>query len=219
MRGQLDATIQAVFLLIYDPDVYASALEDIEFVNCRAVDTGTYGFLHNAWGSSGGVIGDVRYESCAAINCGRFGAFNPWVTGFDFAELNDIEGLRVYNCLAEGNLESGFHFEWDPEKRDCVLENCISRNNGQKSYPEKPYVESDMSTHYFGCGYYAPRGDITFIDCYSEGNAGTGSRHNGGKLWLCRSERRCREDRCRIISRHRLRPIGQWPIACRNCAV
>ena len=186
VEGTADATIQAVFLLIYDPDVYASALEDIEFVNCRAVDTGTYGFLHNAWGSSGGVIGDVRYESCAAINCGRFGAFNPWGTGFDFAELNDIEGLRVYNCLAEGNLESGFHFEWDPEKRDCVLENCISRNNGQKSYPEKPYVESDMSTHYFGCGYYAPRGDITFIDCYSEGNSRYGFyATNGGKLYNC----------------------------------
>ncbi|MDN7012333.1 hypothetical protein FGW20_04610 [Methanoculleus sp. FWC-SCC3] len=186
VEGTADASTQAVFLLMHDPDVYTPTLEDIEFVNCKAVDTGTYGFLHNAWGTANRVIRDVRYENCAAINCGRFGAFNPWVTGFDFAELNDIEGLRVTNCLAEGNLESGFHFEWDPEKRDCLLTNCISRNNGQKDYPTKPYREDDRSTHYFGCGYYAPRGDITFINCYSEGN----SRHgfyatNGGKLYNC----------------------------------
>ncbi|NLA39084.1 MAG: hypothetical protein GX882_06855 [Methanomicrobiales archaeon] len=186
VEGTADATTQAVFLLIHDPDVYAPALEDIEFINCRAVDTGTYGFLHNAWGTANRVIRNVRYENCAAINCGRQGAFNPWVTGFDFAELNDIEGLRVKNCLAEGNLESGFHFEWDPEKRDCVLKNCVSRKNGQKPYPAKAYNPNDMSTHYFGCGYYAPRGDITFISCYSEGN----SRHgfyatNGGKLYNC----------------------------------
>ncbi|WP_214020431.1 hypothetical protein [Methanoculleus sp.] len=186
VEGTADASTQAVFLLLHDPNVYAPVLEDVEFVNCRAVDTGTYGFLHNAWGSTNMVIKDVRYENCAAINCGRNGAFNPWVTGFDFAELNDIEGLRVTNCLAEGNLESGFHFEWDPEKRDCILENCISRNNGQKAYPTKSYREDNTSTHYFGCGYYAPRGDITFISCYSEGN----SRHgfyatNGGKLYSC----------------------------------
>ena len=186
VEGTADATTQAVFLLLHDPGVYAPVLQDIEFTNCRAADTGTYGFLHNAWGTENRVIRDIRYENCAAINCGRYGAFNPWVTGFDFAELNDIEGLRVKNCLAEGNLESGFHFEWDPEKRDCILENCVSRNNGQKSYPTKPYQEDDTSTHYFGCGYYAPRGDITFVSCYSEENSQYGFyATNGGKLYAC----------------------------------
>jgi len=186
VEGTADATTQAVFLLLHNPDVYAPPLRDIEFINCKAVDTGTYGFLHNAWGTENKVIKDVRYENCAAVNCGRYGAFNPWVTGFDFAELNDIEGLRVKNCLAEGNLESGFHFEWDPEKRDCILENCVSTNNGQKPYPTKPYREDDTSTHYFGCGYYAPRGDIAFISCYSEGNSRYGFyATNGGKLYGC----------------------------------
>ncbi|MDV2481652.1 hypothetical protein F8E02_06465 [Methanoculleus sp. Wushi-C6] len=186
VEGTADASTQAVFLLLHDPNVYAPILEDVEFVNCRAVDTGTYGFLHNAWGSENKVLRNIRYENCAAINCGRFGAFNPWVTGFDFAELNDIEGLRVTNCLAEGCLESGFHFEWDPQKRDCILENCISRNNGQKAYPTKAYREDDMSTHYFGCGFYAPRGDITFINCYSEDNSRYGFyATNGGKLYNC----------------------------------
>ncbi|MEN6512495.1 glycosyl hydrolase family 28-related protein, partial [Methanoculleus sp.] len=100
ITGTADTSIQAVYLLLHDPAVYAPTLEDVEFVNCKAVDTGTYGFLHNAWGTTNKVIKDVRYENCAAINCGKYGAFNPWVTGFDFAELNDMDGLRVKDCLA-----------------------------------------------------------------------------------------------------------------------
>jgi hypothetical protein len=186
VTGTADTSIQAVYLLIHDPGVYAPTLEDVEFVNCTAIDTGTYGFLHNAWGTTNKVIKDVRYENCHAINCGKFGAFNPWITGFDFAELNDIEGLRVTNCTAVGNLESGFHFEFDPKKVDCILENCTSTDNGQKPYPTKPYVPSDMSTHYFGCGYYAPNADVTFINCVSEGNSLYGFyATNGGKLYNC----------------------------------
>ncbi|WP_394352369.1 hypothetical protein [Methanoculleus sp.] len=171
ITGTADASIQAVFLLLHNPNIYTPALEGIEFVNCRAVDTGTYGFLHNAWGTENTVIRDVRYENCAAINCGRYGAFNPWVTGFDFAELNDIEGLRVTNCLAEGNLESGFHFEWDPEKRDCVFINCSSRNNGQKPCPED-YLVGDPD--FFGSGFYLPGGQVSLINCRAEENSAFG---------------------------------------------
>ncbi|KLK89296.1 glycosyl hydrolase [Methanoculleus sediminis] len=186
ITGTADASIQAVYLLIHDPTVYAPTLEDVEFVNCKAVDTGTYGFLHNAWGSTNMVIKNVRYDNCAAINCGKFGVFNPWITGFDFAELNDMDGLRVTNCLAEGNLESGFHFEFDPKVTNAVLENCVSRNNGQKAFPTKAYNPNDMSTHYFGCGYYAPNCDVTFINCVAEGNSMNGFyTTNGGKLYNC----------------------------------
>jgi len=186
ITGTADTSIQAVYLLIHDPAVYAPTLQDIEFINCKAVDTGTYGFIHNAWGSSNKVIKDVRYDNCQAINCGSKGAFNPWITGFDFAELNDMDGLRVTNCLAEGNLESGFHFEFDPTVTDAVLENCTSINNGQKPYPSRPYQQSDMSTHYFGCGYYAPNCDATFINCTAEGNSLYGFyATNGGKLYNC----------------------------------
>ena len=186
ITGTADASIQAVYLLIHDPTVYAPTLEDVEFVNCKAVDTGTYGFLHNAWGSTNKTIKNVRYDNCAAINCGKFGVFNPWITGFDFAELNDMDGLRVTNCLAEGNLESGFHFEFDPKVTNAVLENCVSRNNGQKPFPTKAYNVNDMSTHYFGCGYYAPNCDVTFINCTAEGNSMNGFyTTNGGKLYNC----------------------------------
>ena len=186
ITGTADASIQAVYLLIHDPTVYAPTLEDVEFVNCRAVDTGTYGFLHNAWGSSNMVIKDVRYENCAAINCGKFGAFNPWITGFDFAELNDMDGLYVKDCYAEGTLESGFHFEFDPKVTNAVLENCTSKNNGVKPFPTKAYNVNDMSTHYFGCGFYAPNCDVTFIDCTAEGNSMNGFyTTNGGKLYNC----------------------------------
>lgn len=185
VTGTADSSIQAVFLLLHDPNVYAPPLEDIEFVNCRAVDPETYGFLHNAWGTENTTIRDVRYESCQAINCGRNGAFNPWVTGFDFAELNNIEGLWVSNCSAEGSLESGFHFEWDPVKRDCVLINCSSRNNGNKPCPET-YRIGDPSI--FGSGFYLPGGQVSLINCHAEGNSMFGYfivNPNGMLLYNC----------------------------------
>jgi hypothetical protein len=181
ISGTADASIQAVYLLIHDPTVYAPTLEDVEFINCHVKDTGTYGFLHNAWGTTNKLIKDVRYEDCSAVNCGKYGQFNPWITGFDFAELNDIQGLRVNNCYAAGNLESGFHFEWDPAKYDCILTDCVSENNGAKAYPTTTNYQD-----YFGCGYYAPRGDITFINCVSDGNSRNGFFvTNGGKCIDC----------------------------------
>ncbi len=171
VTGTADASVQAVFLLLHNPNVYAPVLEDAEFVNCRAVDPGTYGFLHNAWGSENTTLRDIRYENCTAINCGADAAFNVWVTGFDFAELNDIEGLRVTNCLAEGNLESGFHFEWDPEKQDCVFVNCTSRNNGRKPFPDA-YLVGDPN--FFGAGFYLPGGQVSLVNCLAEGNSAFG---------------------------------------------
>jgi hypothetical protein len=213
ITGTADASIQAVFLLIHDPTVYAPTLEDIEFTNCKAVDTGTYGFLHNAWGTTNKVIKNVRYENCHAINCGRFGVFNPWITGFDFAELNDIQGLRVRNCTAVGNLESGFHFEFDPKKVDCILENCVSKDNGQKPYPTKAYNPSDMSTHYFGCGYYAPNADVTFINCTAERNSMNGFyTTNGGKLYNC-VEKETGIGRTDFSYRA---PAGYYSVPCRS---
>ncbi|KDE55270.1 right-handed parallel beta-helix repeat-containing protein [Methanoculleus sp. MH98A] len=213
IEGTADTSIQAVFLLLHDPAVYAPTLEDVEFINCKAVDTGTYGFIHNAWGSSNKVIKDVRYDNCAAINCGSKGAFNPWITGFDFAELNDMDGLRVTNCLAEGNLESGFHFEFDPTVTDAVLENCVSRNNGQKPYPTVPYKQSDMSTHYFGCGYYAPNCDVTFNNCVAESNSLYGFyATNGGKLYDC-VEKDTGAGKTDYTYR---KPAGYYSIPCRS---
>ena len=81
ITGTADTSIQAVYLLIHDPTVYAPTLQDIEFTGCKVVDTGTYGFLHNAWGTTNKVIKDVRYENCSAINCGKCGAFNPGSPG------------------------------------------------------------------------------------------------------------------------------------------
>ncbi|MDV2481651.1 hypothetical protein F8E02_06460 [Methanoculleus sp. Wushi-C6] len=185
ITGTADASIQAVFLLLHDPNVYAPVLEDVELVNCRVVDPGTYGFLHNAWGSENTTLKNIRYENCAAINCGRDAAFNAWVTGFDFAELNGIEGLRVTDCLAEGCLESGFHFEWDPDKRDCVFVNCSSRNNGHKPFPDD-YLVGDPGL--FGAGFYLPGGEVSLVNCRAEENSAFGffiSNPAGMLLYNC----------------------------------
>jgi len=165
-----DNSIQAVFC-VHSTKEYNKNIEYITFTGCVADEPGTFGFLHSSWDTNHKVHKNIRYTDCKAINCGRYSAYNPWVTGFDFAELNDIENLRVTRCIAEGSFESGFHFEWGPVKRDVILTDCISRNNGQKPFPATYSLSNE---NYFGCGYYAPRGQYTFNNCIAEGNSAYG---------------------------------------------
>ena len=179
-----DRSIQAVFY-VRSIEGYNKAIECIAFIGCVADGPGTYGFLHSSQDTDYKVHKYVQYIDCRAIDCGRYSRFNNWVTGFDFAELNDIENLRVTRCVAEGSWESGFHLEWAPAKKDIVFSDCISRNNGQKPYPE--YYDTS-GEYYFGAGYMAPRGQYTFNNCTAEGNSAYGfffSYPDGVSLYNC----------------------------------
>ncbi|WFN35341.1 right-handed parallel beta-helix repeat-containing protein [Methanogenium sp. S4BF] len=168
VTGTCDKTIEAVFMVIsVDSNGYNKIIEDIEFTSCKAIDPAGFGFIHNSWSDEYNLIKNVRYTNCHAINCGRYDQFNPWVTGFDFAELNDMDNLRVTGCIAEGCWESGFHFEYDPIVTDAILTDCIARNNGQKPFPT-------MNTQEFLAGFYVGRGDVTFRNCQAEGNSFAG---------------------------------------------
>jgi hypothetical protein len=165
-----DNTIQGVFY-VRSIGLRNKNIEDVTFVNDVADNPGTYGFLHSAWGTDYSVQKNIRYENCSAINCGRDDAFNPWVTGFDFAELNDIDGLQVVRCTAEGCLESGFHLEWGIDKSNCVFLDCVSRGNGLKPWPED---YNPMRGEYFASGYYLPGGQISLYNCTAESNSAYG---------------------------------------------
>ncbi|KAF5081923.1 hypothetical protein DSECCO2_105350 [anaerobic digester metagenome] len=184
VTGTADRTIQGLFY-VRSVGLGNKNIEDIEFTRVVADSPGTYGFLHSSWGTDYKVHKNIRYTDCRAIDCGRYSAYNPWVTGFDFAELNDIENLRVTRCIAEGTLESGFHFEYAPTKKDIVLTDCISRNNGQKAFPKTYSLGGE---DYFGAGYYAPKGSYTFNNCTAEGNSAYGfffSYPDGVYLYDC----------------------------------
>jgi len=184
VTGTADRTIQGLFY-VRSVGIGNKNIEDIEFTRVVADSPGTYGFLHSSWGTDYKVHKNVRYTDCKAIDCGRYSAYNPWVTGFDFAELNDIENLQVTRCIAEGTLESGFHFEYGPNKKDIVLTDCISRNNGQKAFPKTYSLGGE---DYFGAGYYAPKGAYTFNNCTAEGNSAYGfffSYPDGITLYDC----------------------------------
>lgn len=165
-----DNTIQGVFY-VRSIGLRNKNIEDIEFINDVADNPGTYGFLHSSWGTDYSVQKNIRYENCRAINCGRDSAFNPWVTGFDFAELNDIEGLEVNRCIAEGCLESGFHFEWGVNKTGCIFQDCVSRQNGLKPWPDD---YNPLRGEYFASGYYLPGGQIAMYNCTAEANGAYG---------------------------------------------
>jgi hypothetical protein len=199
VKGTADNTPGCVFYTLSSEDTPGTLLQDVEWNECECVDTGTYGFLHNWWDGQVEKRAHVnmRYINCKAIRCGNAngtaskGQRNNWVTGFDFAELNDIDGLYVKGCSAEGCWESGFHMEWDPHKVNCVFEDCVSKFNGAKpTYPNQtvnPFPGFVTGAgEFFGCGYYLPNFVGSLTRCYSEGNSRCGFWvTNGGVLTDC----------------------------------
>lgn len=166
--------------------VQNSVSEDIEFVNCKAIDCGRMGFMNDGEGARR-LIRDIRYINCQAINSGRHERFAPygeWTTGFAIAENNDLADAVLTGCLAEGSFESGFHVEDAPTVTNLVFRNCISRNNGQK--PDAFYNPSEESHGlHFGSGYWV-QGETTLYNCVSEGNGNAGfSAGPGVRLYSC----------------------------------
>ena len=189
VTGTADHTVQAVFQILGgDTGVYRREIRNVTFRNCSALYPRCGGFYLTAWGNDNKTIRNVTFIDCQAIGCATgYPRFGEYDVGFDFAELNDIENLTVTGCSAEGCWESGFHFEYDRVKKNCVLIDCVSTNNGRKPYPQ------DRSIQYFGAGYYAPEGDVTFINCTSEANSQYGFfSTDGGKLYGC-VDRSCGE--------------------------
>ena len=164
VTGTADNTVHAVFFVAsMDATDDGKVVENIEFSGCSALDPGTFGFMLSAsQGATNKLIRNVTFVDCEAINCGRYSQFDPWVTGFDFAEQNDIENLQVIRCRAEGSWESGFHVESPRSKTNAVMIDCISKENAQK---EKTGVAEPA----FGAGYLV-NGDMRLTNCTSEGN-------------------------------------------------
>ena len=150
-------------------------MEDIEFVNCKAIDCGRHGWQSDGDGSQK-TIRNVRYIDCEAINCGRESRFAPhgqWTCGFQLAENADVEDCEVIRCYAEGNYEAGFIAEAAPSKKRIVLRDCVSKNNGVK--PDNYYngPDEDMYGALFGAGFWL-HGDMTLINCTAENNRKAG---------------------------------------------
>jgi PKD repeat protein len=152
---------------------YNKVIEDIEFVNCKAIDCDRYGFAN--WGD-GTVrkVKNIRYINCQAINCGRYDQFDgygdgrspadSWDPGFSVSETAEAEDVLLMNCVAEGCWEAGFHTEYSATKPITNLRyvNCISRDNGQKE-------KAGYDHCYWGAGFVAFPG-VTIENCTSEDN-------------------------------------------------
>ncbi len=162
-------------------------VEDVEFVNCKAIDCGRYGFLNSGEGDPN-LITNVRYVNCEAINCGRdsYVSTGPWVTGFDIVEKNNIDGAWIIGCYAEGNQESGFHLEGFSylSIKNVNFQDCISINNAAKG----------KDKCMFGAGFTTPKG-CTLENCYSYNNK-HGYLVSGGSISKCYdiTMKNCRDD-------------------------
>lgn len=183
ITARVDASMGGGAFFVWVQD---SISEDIEFVNCSAINCGRMGFMNDGAGSPR-LIRGIRYINCQAINSGRQERFSPygeWTTGFALAENNDLADAVLSGCLAEGSFESGFHVEDAPTITNLVFEDCISQNNGQK--PDTFYNPSETSYGlHFGSGYWV-QGGTTLYNCRSGGNGNAGfSAGPGVRLYNC----------------------------------
>jgi hypothetical protein len=162
--GYADATTQAVFMIFSEGEHigYNKEIEDVEFNSCSVKNAETFAFLNSAASDTAyNTIHNIRYIDCEAINCGRYDRYDDWVAGFDLAEQVNIDTMEVIRCRAEGNWESGFHFEGTPTKRNVLIRDCISSNNAQK--------RTTGTEPMFGAGYLVDH-DIRLENCSSENN-------------------------------------------------
>lgn len=154
---------------------------DITFKNCKAIDCNTHGFNMNAnrnvsqerkEGVEPWTISNLRFIDCQAIRCGfgeAAGSNSEFSCGFDIQEANNLENVQLINCLAEDNWENGFHAEpgWYLGTKNFYMENCVSRNNGQRKPADAPYRDSYLS------GYYIHRNSY-LKNCVSDHNKNAG---------------------------------------------
>ena len=152
--------------------------EDIEFVDCKAIDVGSTGFNVNGMNSPR-TTKNIRFVNCLALRCGNAGSGKIWAVGFDFHEGADLYDLQVINCRAEDNWESGFYFEPNyvsgddpnmnlPIQKNSVMTNCVSVNNGWRNTDP---------TRFYLTGFYLSSA-VTLNNCVAINN-----KNNGFWVW------------------------------------
>jgi len=133
-------------------------LENVSFLNCRVLNSTTYGWMFHGSDLGGDHLNNIILENCYARNCGRYNWVNNWVTGFSVEDPTSIENMTFINCKAEGCRESGFHLENEVTKKNIKLIGCTSNNNSKKGLNAS-----------FGAGYLMGE-NTTLIGCSSLGN-------------------------------------------------
>ncbi len=157
--------------------------ENLKIINCHILRSQSHGFQLNALKYKGCIFNTVTFKNCSSTKagCWEWTTQKPWSTGFDLAEpygiANDVVGgmtvknLLVDHCTAKEAWENGFHFERRPSKQNIVLQDCVSKNNGQKYLRTS---KSSWPSYAYGAGYMAVDNTMTFIRCTAKGNAAWG---------------------------------------------
>ncbi len=118
-----------------------------QFLRCAAKNAPCYGFLVMADGRmNSDQLGADAYSAhgwswtkCQAYDCGVANINYPesfvYGCGFDFFEgfgaQDNVSGMRITGCVANGNAADGFHIEYLMNISDCVFDSCTANNNGQ----------------------------------------------------------------------------------------
>ena len=172
--------------------IYATdnVIEDVQFIDCSAIDCNRSGFVHTGEGKNA-LIRNVRYVRCSAVNNGRFSQYygkngeypDSWSSGF--VAVENIPGENIYyeECLATGSWENGFHLEPPTSGGTAVnitYVRCTAADNGQKEWTQDPHAPAS-----WGAGFMVVQG-VSLQDCTAERNiVGYYCNYGGGNLAGC----------------------------------
>jgi hypothetical protein len=145
-----------------------TVLNDVKFIRVKAIDCRTYGFLVNG-DFTGQWTKNLYFEGCVASWNGVNGTTNEWAPGFDLAEGTNVDTMTLVNCVANDNLESGFHFEDAPQHLNVVFKNCVASNNG--IHKQAIYGHAPLYGAGFFMGANSKQSTISGLDtCTGAGN-------------------------------------------------
>ena len=102
---------------------YDTKVDDSGNVTQIPVRTDLFGFniMDKTNSFSNGEVNNVSYINCNAFSCG---GSNIWATGFCVEGIKKVNNITYENCLADDNMESGFHFEDAVNTTNIVYTKC-----------------------------------------------------------------------------------------------
>jgi hypothetical protein len=166
------------------------------FIGCKAKDAPGFGFLvsadsaknSNRLGPNAYSAHNWEWTDCEAYDCGVANIEFPdqfvYGCGFDFFEgfgpNDDVVGLRVNNCVANGNAADGFHIEYMMDILDCEFKDCTANDNGQ--WFKKGRTSNPHDGVLIGTGFYLGGSQVSqtkVLNSKADDNWGYSNRGGG----------------------------------------
>ncbi len=185
-------SLHGFFIYIASNGVYDNG----QFVRCAARNAPCFGFLISADASKNSIRSGAnaysahnwQWTDCQAYDCGIANMDNSaqfvYGCGFDFFEgfgpSDEVSGMRVSGCTANGNVADGFHIEYRMDMVDAVFKDCTANDNGQ--WFKLGHTSNPTTGVLIGTGFWlggANTSESKVVNCLAENNWGYSTKGKG----------------------------------------